>query len=70
MGDPEEVASAFIEYKRAGATQFILAGWPKLDEMIIFGRDVLPLIRQKERALDAAGTATSHDHSRDVAHAL
>lgn len=70
VGDPEEVASAFIEYKRAGATQFILAGWPKLDEMIIFGRDVLPLIREKERALDASHAPTKHDHSRDVAHAL
>ena len=70
VGDPEEVASAFIEYKRAGATQFILAGWPKLDEMIIFGRDVLPLIREKECALDASRAPTNHEHSRDVAHAL
>jgi alkanesulfonate monooxygenase len=70
VGSPEEVASAFIDYKRAGVTQFILSGWPKLDEMIIFGRDVLPLIRQKERALDEAGAITSHDHHRDLAHAL
>jgi alkanesulfonate monooxygenase len=70
VGDPEEVASAFIEYKRAGATQFILAGWPKLDEMIIFGREVLPLIREKELTLDASRASTNHDHSRDVAHAL
>jgi alkanesulfonate monooxygenase len=70
VGDPEEVASAFIEYKLAGVSQFIVAGWPKLDEMIIFGRDVLPLIREKERALEASRAPTNHDHSRDVAHAL
>lgn len=70
VGNPEEVAAAFLEYRGAGVTQFILSGWPKLEEMLIFGRDVLPLIRQKERALDAADAPTSHDHHRDVAHAL
>ena len=48
LGTPEEVASAVMEYRKAGVTQFILSGWPKLDEMIRFGRDVLPLIRHKE----------------------
>ena len=37
VGTPEEVASAFIEYGRMGVTQFIISGWPKLEEMIIFG---------------------------------
>ncbi len=68
IGSPEEVASAFIEYGRIGVTQFILSGWPKLEEMIIFGREVLPLIRQKERALDEAAAFTNHDHHREFAH--
>ena len=33
----------FMEYKEIGVTQFIIAGWPKLEEMMIFGREVLPL---------------------------
>lgn len=70
VGSPEEVASAFIEYGRIGVTQFIVSGWPKLEEMIIFGRDVLPLIRQKERALNEAGATTHHDHYRELAHTL
>jgi alkanesulfonate monooxygenase len=70
VGSPEEVASAFIEYGRIGVTQFIISGWPKLEEMIIFGRDVLPLIRQKERALDEVRATRSHDHHRDFARAL
>jgi alkanesulfonate monooxygenase len=70
VGTPEEVASAFIEYGRMGVTQFIISGWPKLEEMIIFGRDVLPLIRQKERALNEAGATTNHDHHREFAHTL
>jgi alkanesulfonate monooxygenase len=49
VGTPEELAEAFLKYKQIGVTQFIIAGWPKLDEMVIFGRDVLPLIRHAER---------------------
>ncbi|HEY7547022.1 MAG TPA: alkanesulfonate monooxygenase, partial [Blastocatellia bacterium] len=48
VGTPEEIASAIIEYKKTGITQFIFSGWPKLDEMIYFGKEVLPLIRRKE----------------------
>ena len=48
VGTPEELAAAFLEYKRIGVTQFIIAGWPKLDEMVIFGREVMPLVRKAE----------------------
>ncbi len=70
VGSPEEVAAAFIEYGRIGVTQFIISGWPKLEEMTIFGRDVLPLIRQKERALNEAGATTNYDHHREFAHTV
>lgn len=48
IGSPDELAQRFIEYKNIGVTQFIIAGWPKLDEMLIFGREVLPRVRQME----------------------
>lgn len=48
VGSPDELAEAFLAYKEIGVTQFIIAGWPKLDEMQIFGRDVLPLVRKAE----------------------
>lgn len=48
LGSPAELADIFLEYKRIGVTQFIISGWPKLDEMVIFGREVLPLIREVE----------------------
>jgi alkanesulfonate monooxygenase len=51
LGSPQELANCFIEYKKIGVTQFIISGWPKLDEMIIFGRDVLPLVREAEAKL-------------------
>ncbi|MGH9915954.1 MAG: LLM class flavin-dependent oxidoreductase, partial [Pyrinomonadaceae bacterium] len=49
VGSAEEVASAFMDYKRLGIWQFILSGWPKLAEMVNFGRTVLPIIREMER---------------------
>jgi alkanesulfonate monooxygenase len=48
VGSPQDLAEAFLEYKKIGVTQFIIAGWPKLDEMMIFGREVIPLVREAE----------------------
>jgi alkanesulfonate monooxygenase len=49
VGTPVELARAFLEYKAVGITQFIISGWPKLEEMVIFGREVIPLVRSAER---------------------
>jgi alkanesulfonate monooxygenase len=48
VGTPSTVASAMLEYKRAGVTHFILSGWPKLEAMTRFGREVIPLVRELE----------------------
>jgi alkanesulfonate monooxygenase len=48
VGGPPEIAHALIEYKRVGVTQFIFSGWPKLDEMSFFGREILPCVRKLE----------------------
>lgn len=50
VGSPEEIASAIMEYRDIGVTQFIFSGWPKLDEMVYFGKEILPLVRKKENA--------------------
>jgi alkanesulfonate monooxygenase len=49
VGSSEEIASAIWELREAGITQFLFMGWPDLEEMRFFGREVLPLIREKER---------------------
>jgi alkanesulfonate monooxygenase len=48
VGSPEELAAAFLAYKEIGITQFIISGWPKLEEMMIFGREVIPLVVHKK----------------------
>jgi len=56
IGTPRELASAFLAYKEAGVTEFILSGWPEIGEVEIFGRDVLPLVREGEQRLASVMT--------------
>ena len=48
LGSPKELAEAFLAYKQIGVSEFIISGWPEVDELDIFGREVLPLIRRAE----------------------
>ncbi len=48
VGSFEEVAGALWEYKQAGITQFLFMGWPDLDEMKLFSREIVPLVRARE----------------------
>lgn len=62
VGTPEEIAGALLEYKRIGVTQFVLSGWPELDEVTNFGRQVLPLVRKGEDKLEMlAVNQSSHN---------
>ena len=49
VGSPEEIASAIMQYKSIGISQFLFMGWPDLEEMEYFAKEILPLIRKKER---------------------
>ncbi|MEW6208403.1 MAG: LLM class flavin-dependent oxidoreductase [Acidobacteriota bacterium] len=49
LGTAEDIAQAILEYKAIGVTQFILSGWPEMDEVTTFGQKVLPLVREAER---------------------
>jgi alkanesulfonate monooxygenase len=53
LGSAREIADGIQELIEAGITQFIFAGWPKVEAMEFFGEQVLPLIRQP-RELTAA----------------
>ncbi len=57
VGAPEEIASAILDYKKIGISQFIISGWPKLDSMLFFSREILPLIQERERTFDSVKPA-------------
>jgi alkanesulfonate monooxygenase len=62
VGSREEIAAAILEYRELGVSQFILSGWPNLDAMTYFGREILPLIRMKESGSnDAVERASAAD---------
>lgn len=46
VGTPRELAAAFLEYERIGVTEFIISGWPEVETVDLFGREILPLIKQ------------------------
>lgn len=48
VGSAGEIAEALLEYKEIGVTQFLFTGWPDLEEMTFFGREVLPRVRERE----------------------
>ena len=48
LGSPREIADALIEYERIGVTEFIISGWPEVDTVAVFGREILPLVRAGE----------------------
>jgi alkanesulfonate monooxygenase len=48
VGSPAQIASAILDYGRIGITQFIISGWPKLESMIFFSREILPLVTAQE----------------------
>lgn len=49
LGSPKEIAEAFLTYKQIGVSEFIISGWPEVDEVDVFGQQVLPLVREAER---------------------
>ena len=46
VGTPADLAAAFLQYKEIGVNEFILSGWPEVETVDLFGREVLPLINQ------------------------
>jgi alkanesulfonate monooxygenase len=49
VGSHEEVADRIEEYAELGITEFILSGYPHLEEAYWFGEGVLPVLRQRGR---------------------
>lgn len=51
LGSYDEVAGALLDYRRIGVSQFIMSGWPELDEVVNFGNEVVPRVRRAEARL-------------------
>ena len=47
LGTPRELADAFLAYKQIGVSEFIISGWPEVDEVDIFGREISRRLLEK-----------------------
>lgn len=56
VGTPEQVAEAMLRYYDLGITTLLLKGFDPLADVIDFGKELLPRVRQGVSARDALGT--------------
>ncbi len=57
VGTPEQVADAMLEYYDIGIDHFLIRGFDPLGDAIEYGRDLIPIVREKVAAREAAQPA-------------
>ena len=58
VGTPDQVADALLDYHALGVTTFLIRGFDPLEDAIDYGRELIPLTREKVARREAAsGTA-------------
>ena len=64
VGSFAEVADRIEEYAALGFSEFILSGYPHLEEAAWFGEGVMPILRERGRVLAANGPEADVFHFR------
>lgn len=59
VGSHSEVADAIAAYAELGIDEFILSGYPHLEELYWFGEGVLPRLRTRGLAAESSGSAAT-----------
>ena len=59
VGTPEQVADAMLDYYEIGIDHFLIRGFEPLADSIDYGRDLIPLVREKVAERDARPIAAS-----------
>jgi alkanesulfonate monooxygenase len=57
VGTPEQVANAMLEYYDIGIDHFLIRGFDPLGDSIVYGRELLPLVRRKVAQREKVGLA-------------
>jgi alkanesulfonate monooxygenase len=50
VGSADDIVDALEEYRAVGVTQFLFMGHPDLEQMLFFGEEILPRVRERERS--------------------
>jgi alkanesulfonate monooxygenase len=57
VGTPEQVADAMLDYYDVGIDHFLIRGFDPLGDSILYGRELLPLVRRKAAGRKQPGLA-------------
>ncbi|MGH3329230.1 MAG: LLM class flavin-dependent oxidoreductase [Streptomycetales bacterium] len=58
VGSAADVVEAIFEFQAAGVTQFLFTGYPDLEQMVFFGEEILPRVREREHARAGGGSVS------------
>ncbi|MDB4974219.1 MAG: alkanesulfonate monooxygenase [Myxococcaceae bacterium] len=53
VGTPEQVADAMLDYYDLGIDHFLIRGFEPLEDSIVYGRELIPLVRERVAAREA-----------------
>jgi alkanesulfonate monooxygenase len=59
VGTPEQVAEALMDYYDLGVTTFLIRGFDPLEDTVAYGRDLIPLVRDRIAQRDGAAVAAA-----------
>ena len=59
VGTPEQVADALLDYYDIGIDHFLIRGFEPLADAIVYGRDLIPLVRERVAAREASSIAAA-----------
>ncbi|GAA4496942.1 LLM class flavin-dependent oxidoreductase [Gluconacetobacter tumulicola] len=59
VGTPEQVADALLDYHALGIENFLIRGFEPLKDAERYGRELIPLVRERVAALDARANAAA-----------
>ena len=59
VGTPDTVAKALLEYYKLGATSLLIRGYDPVPDTELYGRELLPRIRELVRRHDAEAGANA-----------
>lgn len=53
VGTPEQVADTLLDYRALGVTTFLIRGFDPLEDALDYGRELIPIVRDRVARLDA-----------------
>jgi alkanesulfonate monooxygenase len=53
VGSPDTVSDALVEYYKLGATSLLIRGYDPVPDAELYGKELIPLVREKVAAVDA-----------------